>query len=462
MALLVWGWAALSADPAAPGFLACGLLSLFMGGVFALIGKGGRPDMGFRQAVAVTAGAWLGLPVLAAIPFLFPPVSLSFVDAVFESVSGITTTGSTVMSGLDEMPRAILLWRSLLQWVGGIGIIGMSIAILPFLRVGGMQLFRLESSDRSEDRLVTRASEVAMAVGGIYLMLTGACAISYGMAGMSQFDAVAHAMTTVATGGYSTSDSSMAAFPAAAQWIAIIFMMSGAVPFLAYVALMRGKGVRGPGSYSEIRVFLLVVILAAMAMTAVQTAQGTGDLEALRLALFNVTSVVTTTGYAVGDYQLWGPSAVTLFFVLTFLGGCAGSTSGGFKAFRLEIMSKAVWKTLAQLPSPHSIVTARHNGKRLEDEDIASVAMFACLYVAVFALGAVAFGFLGLDMLTAVSSSATAIANGGPGLGEIVGPAGNFTTLPETAKWAMCVMMVLGRLEIVVILLLLTPRFYDA
>lgn len=446
-------------DGAAPGFIACSIVSGFTGGLLTALGRGTQPALGFRAAVTLTLGAWVGVPILAALPFMGGPAGLDFTDAVFESVSGFTTTGSTVITGLDALAPSLLFWRAVLQWVGGIGIIGLSIAILPLLRTGGMQLFHMESSDRSPERLIARPGHLALVIAGLYLGLTALCAFAYALAGMTGFEALTHAMTTVSTGGYSTSDSSMGAFGPAAQWVAVVFMLSGAVPFLAYVrAVSRFEG-RRPGGFEEVIGLLSLAALFSALLLFAQGAAGP-DAGGLRTAVFNTVSVLTTTGYAAGDYQAWGPLAMAAVFALTFIGGCAGSTSGGFKVFRVQIMVKSIWAALQRAPSPHAVIVTRHAGKRLSNDDIASVALFAGLYVAAFALGAVTLAAFGLDFITAVTGSATAIANVGPGLGELIGPAGNFTAIPDPAKWVLCLQMLLGRLEIVTLLYVMTPRFW--
>lgn len=448
------------ADGAAGGFFECAVVAGFIGGVMALAGRGAAEGLEFRAAVALTAGAWVGIPLLASIPLTAAPVHLSFTDAVFESVSGITTTGSTVMAGLDQTAPTILFWRSLLQWLGGIGIIGLSIAILPFLRVGGMQLFQLESSDQSSDRIIARPGNLALIIAGLYVSLTLMCAFSYGVTGMTAFEALNHAMTTVSTGGYSTSDGSMGHFAAGTQWVSILFMLGGAIPFLTYVRVLSWRESRRPGAFEEVGGLLALIAGFTLIIVAARLGMPGEDEGLLRVSLFNTISVITTTGYAVGDYQAWGPLAFAAFFILTFLGSCAGSTSGGFKTFRIQIMMKSIWRTLQQAPLPHSVVVARHAGQALSNTDIASVALFAGLYVATFAIGAIFLAGFGLDFVTAITASATALANVGPGLGEIIGPAGNFMSLPDGAKWLLCLIMILGRLEIVVILLMITPRFW--
>ncbi len=447
-------------DGVAAGFTACFIVSGFTGGLFTALGSGARPALGFRAAVSLTLGAWVGLPLLASLPFMAGPGGLDFTDAVFESVSGFTTTGSTVIVGLEGLAPTLLFWRALLQWIGGIGIIGLSIAILPLLRSGGMQLFRLESSDRSPERLIARPGHLAAVIAGLYLLLTSLCALCYSLAGMTGFEALTHAMTTVSTGGYSTSDGSMGAFSPGAQWVAVVFMLSGAIPFLAYVrAVSRFEG-RRPGGYEEVYGLAAIAAIFSVLLYLAGSAAPIEDPGAFRHAVFNTVSVLTTTGYAAGDYQLWGPLAMAAVFALTFVGGCAGSTSGGFKIFRIQIMVKSIWSALQRAPSPHAVIVTRHAGKRLSNDDIASVALFAGLYVASFALGSVALAAFGLDFITAITGSATAIANVGPGLGAMIGPAGNFTEVPQAAKWVLCLLMLLGRLEIVTALYVLTPRFW--
>jgi trk system potassium uptake protein TrkH len=447
-------------DHVAESFLITTFVAGFLGGVLFLFGQDAQPEIDYRGAVALTAGAWIGLPLLAAIPFTSESVGLSWTNAVFETYSGVTTTGSTVMTGLDVTAPSILLWRALLQWVGGIGIIGLSIAILPFLRVGGMQLFQMESSTQSKDRVVARPSHLAGLIAGIYAGLTALCFAGYALTGLSGFEAITHAMTTVSTGGYSTHDASMGGFSAGAQWVAILFMLAGALPFLAYVRFFSRSDGRRRGAYGEIVLLLALVAIFTLLLVIAQHNLHSQPFEQLRLALFTTVSIITTTGYAAGDYQLWGPFAMATVFILTFLGGCAGSTAGGFKTFRLQIALKAVRRALNQASLPHSLVPERHGGQPLSDADVASVALFGGLYVGTFAVGAILLAGMGLDFETSITASATAIANVGPGLGEVIGPAGHFLSLPDPAKWLLCTIMLMGRLEIVVILLLFTPRFW--
>jgi trk system potassium uptake protein TrkH len=463
LALLYGIGSSLVRDSEAGAFYATAIFGLVPAAVALAAGWGAKAELRFRQAVVITVLAWFGLPVFCALPFMLGTWQLSFVDAVFESVSGLTTTGSTVVAGLDDSPPSLLLWRSVLQWIGGVGIIGLSIALLPFLKVGGMQLFKMESSDRSDERIIARPNRLAITIGSLYLGLTLACFAGYRLTGMTGFEAINHAFTTVSTGGYSTSDSSMGHFSIGSQWVSIVFMVTGALPFLAYVRLTRNNmKAQGSGGFGQISLFFIIVGLAAAMMLVLRLIEDQGFWTALREALFNVISVITTTGYATADYQLWGPFAMAVFFFLTFVGGCAGSTSGGFKIFRFEVLAKALWQNLNRTAQPHSLSPARINGQALSASDVASVALFSAVYVATFAIGALLLAATGLDLMTSLSGSATALANVGPGLGAIIGPAGNFSGLPDSTKLVLGAIMVLGRLEIFTVLVLFVPRFHTA
>lgn len=440
-------------------FIVSAAITLFVAGLCALASRQrGRIQLDIRQAFLLTTLAWCIVPAFAALPLLF--LGHGYTDAFFEAMSGLTTTGSTVFDGLDGLPPGMLLWRSLLQWVGGIGIIVMAIVLLPFLRVSGMQLFKTESSEQS-DKIVPRAFHMVAGIGVIYVGLTSACAILYGLAEMSVLDAVNHAMTTVSTGGYSTHDSSFGHFRAPeTQWIGTIFMISGALPFIAYLRLARGQRravIDDPQVRALMVFFVIVVGLMAGWLMLDQQMQ---PHEALRLAAFNIVSIVTTTGFASTDYTLWGPGAEALFFVLLFLGGCAGSTSGAIKVYRHLIIWQLIRAKLQRLTAQHQMVRQRYAGQKIPEDVPSAVLAFVATLLGVTALFTIALGFLGLDFVTALSASATAITNVGPGLGPVVGPAGNFASLPAAAKWLLCFAMLLGRLEIFTVLLILTPGFW--
>lgn len=434
----------------------------FVGVAMTLASNARGAEFSIRQAFLMTTLAWVMLTFFASLPFLYSELEMSFTDAYFEAMSGLTTTGSTVITGLEGAPPGILLWRALLQWVGGIGIIVMAIAILPMLRVGGMQLFRMESSDRSEKAL-PRAAQVASAIGVIYLLLTAACAIAYWFAGMTGFDAAAHAMTTIATGGFSTKDGSLGAFDSAAiDVIATCGMFIGALPFLLYLRTIQGHWL-SIGRDTQVQWFTVMVVLAVGLATAwLWMGEGRAFLDALRAGAFNVISIITGTGYATEDYTLWGAFATPLFFFIMFVGGCAGSTTCGIKVFRFQVLYAAAWTQMRHLLQPHGIFVPYYNHRPIDQDVIISVLSFFFVFGVCYALLALALGMLGLDFLTAISSAATAISNVGPALGPVAGPAGTFQDLPDAAKWLLSGGMLLGRLELFTVLVLFTRTFWRA
>lgn len=415
-----------------------------------------------RQAFLLTPLSWFSVAATGAMPFFFSDfgiVSGSVTNSFFESMSGITTTGSTVIANLSEAPPGLLLWRAQLQWMGGIGIIAIAIAILPTLGIGGMQLFRTESSDRSE-KVMPRVRQIAAALGLVYLGLTLLAGVAYWAAGMTGFEAVAHALTTLSTGGYSTSDSSFGNWNAnGIQWLATLFMLSGGIPFVLYVRFLAGE--RRALWDRQVRTFLifLAVVIAAIAISLLLSGEYSVE-ESLRLAAFNTVSVVTTTGYATADYSLWGNAAVGLFFGLTFVGGCTGSTAGGIKIFRFEVMAITLRTHFLSLLYPRGVFPRSYAGKPLADEVLGSVVVFFAVFFACYSALTIALMAMDLDFLTSASGAVTALANVGPGLGDTIGPAGNFSTLPAGAKWLLSFAMLLGRLELFTVLMLFLPRFW--
>jgi trk system potassium uptake protein len=448
------------ANPDWRTFVASAVTTVFLGGSLVLAHRGDDFRLDLPQGFLLTALAWVAVASVGALPFVFAQNALSVTDAFFESTSGFTTTGSTVITGLDQYPPGLLLWRSLTQWMGGVGIIVMAIMMLPFLRVGGMQLFRTESSERS-DKIFPRAVQMGRWIGSTYLFLTLLCAISLKLAGMSWFDACNHAMTTIATGGFSTKDASIGFYGSPAiEWIEVLFMTSGALPLTFYIR----AALQGPRSMLEDgQVWMFLAVLGAAILTMswwVWLHLDEPVSEALRLAAFNVTSILTDTGYASADFSLWGTFAVGAFFLFYFVGGCAGSTSGAIKIFRWRILFSSVRRQFHSMRRPHEVLAASYSGRRLTQELIASVVNFFFLYILTFAALSLALMLFGLDFLTSVSGVAQAMANAGPGLGDIIGPAGNFASLPDSAKWILSFAMLLGRLELFTILVLLTPAFW--
>ena len=441
-------------------FAGSAALTAFIGVTMILTTRSTTRRINIRQAFILTTGSWLVLTTFSALPFAFSGLGLSFTDSFFEAMSGVTTTGSTVISGLDAAPGGILLWRALLQWLGGIGIIVMAIAILPMLKIGGMQLFRMESSDHSE-KVMPRVTQVASGIGFVYLALTAICAVALWAVGFDGFDAVAHAMTTIATGGFSTSDGSIAGFDnPAAELIVTLFMIVGGLPFVLYLQAVRGE----PGALlrdSQVRCFLIIVIVC-IAVLGIWHHLATGAPlgQSYREVAFNVVSIITGTGFSSADYGRWGAFAVGVFFFLMFVGGCAGSTTCGIKVFRFQVLYATALAQIHRLVQPHGVFVPHFNKHPITEEIASSVMGFFFLFVITFAAIALALGAIGLDFITAVSGAATAICNVGPALGEIIGPSGNFAALPDAAKWVLSFGMLLGRLELFTVMVMLAPSFW--
>lgn len=444
-------------------FAAAGCLSLVVGLVLRQVAEEGlKNGMTVRQAFVLTPLAWMLVAIVGALPFYFTDfgiTSYSVTNAFFESMSGLTTTGSTVVTNLAEAPPGFLLWRAILQWAGGIGIIAVAIAVLPTLGIGGMQLFRTESSDRS-DKVMPRVRQIAAALGMVYLGLTLAAGLSYWLAGMTPFEAAAHALTTLSTGGFSTSDQSFGAWEAnGIQWIATFFMLLGGIPFVLYVRMLAGD--RRALWDAQVKAYLGFLAVTILVATAYLLVRHEYDLAAaLRYSAFNTVSVVTTTGYATTDYSLWGGAAVGAVFGLTFVGGCTGSTAGGIKIFRFQVLVRLLRSHFRSLLYPRGVFPHSYGGKPLGRDVIASVIVFFAIFFACYSLITIGLMAMDLDFLTSASAAVTALANVGPGLGDTIGPAGNFATLPGAAKWLLCFAMLLGRLELFSVLVLFMPRFW--
>ncbi|MDI4665355.1 TrkH family potassium uptake protein [Xanthobacter autotrophicus] len=442
-------------------FVGASAITVFVGVLLWMSGRGqSMRKLDLRQAFLLTTSVWVVLSLFAALPLMWSHSQLSFTAAMFESMSGLTTTGASVMSGLDAMSPGVLLWRALLHWFGGIGIIGIAIAVLPVLSIGGMQLFRTESSDKS-DKFLPRAGTIAKRLLTAYVLLTAGCAGCYLMAGLEPFDAVTIAMSTLSSGGFANSDSSLTVFAKpAVDYVAIVFMLAAALPFPLYVRALAGDPWR-LFSNPEVRLFLTIVgvftLLSFLQLTLSGIAAGE---TALRWALFTVASLISTTGFMAADYTNWGASSDAIFFVLMFLGGCTGSTSGGMKAFRLAITAKAIRQHLKRISFRAGVFPLRYGGAPVAEDVVTSVLSFVFLYLLAFFLIGVALNMMGLDLRTAFSASISCLANVGPGLGPIVGPASNFGGLPESALWLLTAAMLLGRLEILTVLVLFLPRFW--
>ncbi|MEM9967769.1 MAG: TrkH family potassium uptake protein [Pseudomonadota bacterium] len=443
-------------------FFQAGLLTILTGGLVALAcANGGRQGLTIQQTFLLTTGVWGALPIFGALPFVLGETDLTFTDAVFEAMSGLTTTGSTVLSGLDALPKGLLLWRGILQWLGGIGIIVVAMVFLPELKVGGMQIFKSEGFD-TFGKILPRAGEIATQISVIYLSLTVVCILGYLAVGMDVFDATVHALTTVSTGGFANYDASFGAFDGAVEYVAVIFMILAALPFVRYVQLVNGNRMalyRDP----QVRGFLITVFILVVVIAYVLQESISYDWEqSFRKSLFNVTSIISGTGYASEDYMQWGAFAVTLFFFLGLIGGCAGSTTCSIKIFRYQLLFASIRAQLMRIRSPHGVFIPRYEGRTVGPDVLSSVMSFFVFFIGTLGLIAVALSLTGLDFVTSVSGAGAALANIGPGLGETIGPAGNFGGLPDSAKWILTLAMLLGRLELMAVYVMLTVQFWRA
>ncbi len=441
-------------------FTASALMTMMVGVSLWATARGAQMVLGLREAFIMTVAAWMVLAAFGALPIYLSGVVPSYTDAFFESMSGITTTGATVITDLDGSPPGILFWRCLLQWLGGLGIIFMAIAVMPMLQVGGMQFFKTEGFDAA-DKILPRATQISGVMTLIFISMTTACAFAYAAAGMPLFDAVSHAMTTVATGGYSTKNASLGHFDSAAiDWIAIVFMCLGSLPFLLYIKTFQS---RSTALFTDSQVhtfFALLLFFTVVIWTYENVADIHPGAEGLRYAAFNVVSIMTGTGYATDDYHAWGTFSVSIFFMIMFIGGCTSSTSCGIKVFRFQIMFQDIRQHLNRIIYPNGVFVKSYNGRPLPDSVSAAVMSFFFLYLVSITGLAVLLSLTGLDDLTALSGAATAISNVGPGLGEIIGPAGNFSSLNDVAKWLLSAGMLLGRLELFTVLVLFLPKFW--
>jgi trk system potassium uptake protein TrkH len=443
-------------------FLLSFVMTSGLGGLAAIASANGVGlRLGLQQTFLLTTGVWVVLPVFGAIPFMLGVPFAGFTDAFFEAMSGLTTTGSTVFSGLDDMPKGILLWRGMLQWFGGVGIIVVAMVFLPELRVGGMQIFRSEAFD-TMGKILPRATQIAGQISVIYVGLTLACIVTYSALGMGAFDAVVHAMTTVSTGGFANYDSSFTHLPEPAEYAASVFMILAALPFVRFVQMINGQAMpllRDP----QVRGFFWVIaLLVGVLFLWTDWIVGLGTEQSLRESLFNATSILSGTGYASADYMLWGPFAVVIFFLAGLIGGCAGSTACSIKIFRYQLLFSAIRTQIRRLQNPNGLFQPRYAGHTVGEDVISSVMAFFVLFFVSLGVVAILLGMTGLDFITSLSGAASALANIGPGLGDQIGPSGNFAGLNPTAKWILIAAMLIGRLEIMAVYVLFTIRFWRA
>ncbi len=441
-------------------FLESSLVTMLSGGLVALAcANGVKEGLTLQQTFLLTVTVWVALPLFGGIPFMFGATGASFTDAFFEAMSGMTTTGSTVFAGLDSLPKGLLLWRGMLQWLGGIGIIVVAMVFLPELRVGGMQIFRSEAFE-TMGKILPRAAEIASSISAIYVGLTLACTAAYMICGMNVFDATVHALTTVSTGGFSNYDASFGTFSGPAEYVASVFMILAALPFVRYVQILNGHQTAILKD-SQVRAFLYTIgtLVLVVSVTLLWIFPHHPE-QAVREALFNITSIISGTGYASVDYMGWGTFLITLFFFIGLIGGCAGSTACSVKIFRYQLLFASIRVQLRRIRAPHGIFTPRFEGRPVSDDVLSSVMGFFVFFTVSLGVLSVGLGMTGLDFVTSVSGAATALGNIGPGLGDQIGPAGNFAGLNDAAKWMLAFAMLVGRLEVMAVFTLFTLRFW--
>ena len=443
-------------------FLSSSALTTFIGILLILTNLEENRKLNLQQAFLLTTLSWLSIAVFGSIPFIFSDLNLSIVDSFFESMSGITTTGSTIIVNLESTPKSILIWRAILQWLGGIGVIVMAITILPLLNVGGMQLFKKDQVSYASEKILPKTREVTLVISIIYLVLTLTCGVAYWFVGMNLFDSIAHSMTTIATGGFSTHSDSIGYFQnPKIEIISIIFIILGSLPFIAYIKFFKGEK-KIFLKDSQIRGLLNILIISILLMIAyLMFDNKTYDfLDNLRISTFNVVSILSGTGYVTSDFSSWGKFPLIFFLFLMFIGGCAGSTTCGIKIFRFQILGRFIISQIKKLVYPHGIFPIKYNNEIISNTFIYSIITFVFLYFFIFFILAALLSINGLDPVTSISVSASAISNVGPGLGDIIGPNGNFSDLPNFSKLSLSLGMLLGRLELFAVLVLFFPSFW--
>ncbi len=439
-------------------FFGASIVTIIFGTLFFLSNLDHDKKLNLQQAFLLTALSWLSIAIFGSLPFVFSSENFTFTNAFFESMSGITTTGSTIIPNLESMPKGILFWRAILQWLGGIGIIVMAITLMPIMNVGGMQLFKISNNDSSE-KILPKSKEIALRLIYIYSGLTAFCALSYKALGMNAFDSLTHSMTTIATGGFSNYNESIGFFDNVYIEIsAMTFIILGSLPFIAYIKFLSGNK-KIFFSDTQIKSFFKIIFFSIIILALYLALSNSNHID-LRSILFNVISVLTGTGYVNAQYDNWGGFPIILFLGLMFIGGCAGSTTCGIKIFRIQILYTFISNQLKKIIYPKGIFVLKYDRNPVDNKFISSIISFIYMYLIIFFLLTTLLSLSGLDFITSISGAATSISNVGPGLGTIIGPNGNFSSLPDISKWILSLGMILGRLELFAILVLFLPSFW--
>ena len=447
-------------DEVDAGFIGSGTITIIFGMLFYLSNLDHDKKINLQQAFILTSLSWITIAIFGSLPFIFSDLNLSYEDAFFESMSGITTTGSTIISDLDNAPKSILLWRAMLQWLGGIGIIVMAITLMPIMNVGGMQLFKITSNDATE-KILPKTKEISLRLIYIYLLLTFSCSIIYFIFGMNLFDSFTHSMTTIATGGFSNYNESIGFFNNTyIELTSIVFILLGSIPFIIYIKFINGDKkifISDP----QIKSFVKIILISIFILFSYLVIKNNSFKEVSLMSVsFNVISILTGTGYVTENFGNWGNFPLVFFLILMFIGGCAGSTTCGIKIFRVQILYQFISNQIKKIIYPRGIFNLRYEKQNIDEKFMSSIISFIYLYVIIFFILTALLTITGLDFITSISAAATAISNVGPGLGDIIGPNGNFGNLSSYSKWILSFAMILGRLELFAILVLFIPSFW--
>ena len=442
-------------------FISSSFVTIFIGILFVLANLEKEFKLNLRQTFLFSTLAWVMVAIFGSLPFVLSTMSFTFSEAFFESMSGITTTGATVITDLDNSPKSILLWRAIMQWLGGIGIVVMAITILPLLKVGGMQLFKMEGPDTTE-KILPRTIEVAAIIISTYFALTFLCGLFYWIFGMTIFDSVCHAMTTIATGGFSTHNDSIGFFKSSnIEIIASIFIILGSIPFISYLKFSQGnKKIFFQDVQIKGLIYLLFISITVMFLYLMFINYESSLFDKIRISSFNVISILSGTGYVTDDFGLWGKFSLIFFLFLMFIGGCAGSTACGIKIFRLQMLLIFLKNQIMKLIYHNSVIIAKYNNQKISEDFIKSVIIFIFTFLFIFLIIAMLLSISGLDFITSISGAASSISNVGPGLGDMIGPNGNYKNLPDLSKWILTLGMLFGRLELFAVLVLFFPSFW--
>ncbi len=448
----------------AKAFVYSSVISIFFGLLLTVSSYHRWQRLSIKEMFLTTSCVWFLVVFFSALPFYFSNEGIDYPTSFFEAMSGLTSTGATALSNLDDLPKGLLLWRAIMQWIGGLGIVMIAIAILPMLKVGGMQMFLTESSGKIEGKAIPRIKQIIYFIIGVYLFFTLLCFIALYLSGMSIFDAICHAMTCISTGGFSTHNASIGYYNSPTiEWILIIFMIIGAIPFIAYYFIFIGYFDKFFKD-TQIKTFIISIIIVSgsLSLWLILNDKDSDFFNIIRQSLFNVVSIITTTGYSINNYELWGSFSIVIFFFLTLSGGCAGSSTGGIKIFRFNILFLNLVQHLKNMIYPHGVFIEHYNGRPITEEIVNSVVIFISIFFISIVFLTLSLSLTGLDLVTSLTGAMSSLANTGPGLGEVIGPAGNYSSLPDASKWLLSIGMMLGRLEFTTVTVLLIPMTWKS